>query len=528
MLRKIAVWLAVVLLLFSFPITARATEYNPESISVISAYYLNDMVYMAAQTDDEGNLETLPVKLHLGSNTYDASKQSDPVEITKYVLLVDLSTSMPYYQKSILSFADALFPEESEGISVTLAGFGERFVILSEDITEKEELRAELSALNYDHHATDICGGVVEALNFFSDGEHRVDGEMVHLILITDGIPYLTGDPENETTAIETSAEAAAETVSTTSEVIVHTVCFRADKEEVTYSAVSSGKGLNLIAENIGAASEAGTVISQFANSLYEMVFPVDWEFGTERTDVKLLISDEESILFVPVENLRNISTPLAAEVIRPTIINPETEETDPASLDDPSDETETDDQPEEGSISEEEIPPEEDSQEIVTDPEQTMNITPSESDESEDSESGLPVRVIVLAAGAGMLFMALITAVFFLLARNRNKSRRMAGSGAVGLKLQVVSGRCKEDGQVFALRDQLFIGSAKSCDIVFVDSSISSKSTRVFLKEQAVYIEDLNECTNTSLGGMKIYAPNRLRSGDEIQIGNVCFRFLF
>lgn len=169
----------------------------------------------------------------------------------------------------------------------------------------------------------------------------------------------------------------------------------------------------------------------------------------------------------------------------------------------------------------------EEDSQEVVSDQEQILSVP---SPVLADPEPELPVRVIVLAAGGGMLFTALIAALIFVLARNRgrNGSRRTPEPGIVGLKLEVVSGRCKEDGKIFYLGNQLLIGSAKSCDIVFSDSSVSGRSTRVFLKEQTVYIEDLNEHTNTSLCGMKIYAPNRLRSGDEIQIGNVCFRFLF
>ena len=554
MLRKKAVWIAVALLLLCFPASALATESgNAAPVSAISAYYLNNMVYLALRPNGERNLEVLQIQLQLGSGTYEARGRADAAHAVKYVLLLDLSTSMPHYEKSILSFADALLPAESEGITATVAGFGERFEILSEDITGREALRSELSALTYDHRATDICGGMAEALRYFSSGEHRGDGEMVHLILLTDGVPYLTGDPENENAAIEASAEAAAEIVSTASEVIVHTVYFRADRDEVTYSAVASGKGLHLIASDAGAASEAGAAIGQFAESLYEMAFPVDWEFGEERADARLVILDDGALRFVPVENLRNISAPLAAEeVARPTILNPEPEAAGSTPAENSSEETGTDGRTEveapsqeetapseEGSPSAEAVPseerglsaekdPEEEGfQEAVPDWAQGTNQPPPV---SVGTESELPVRVIALAAGAGMLLMALIVALVFLLVRRKSGSagRSISEPGIPGLKLVVVSGRCREDGRTFPLRGQLLIGSAKSCDIVFSDPSVSGKSARVFLREQAVYIEDLNEQTNTSLGGMKIYAPNRLRSGDEIQIGKVCFRFLF
>ena len=429
MLRKIAIWAAAVLLLFSFPVSATIIDQSAAPVSVISAYYLNDTVYMAVQPDEDSDPETLEFKLRLFSDTYDVSGQPDLVDTAKYVLLVDLSTSMSQYKKSILSFADALLSGEPEGVTVTVAGFGERFEILSEDITGKEELRSELSALSYDHKATDICGGIIEAINYFSGSEHRNDGEMVHLILLTDGIPYLTGDPDNEKAAIETSAVMGAEIVSTTSEVIVHTVYFRDDGEEETHSAVSSGTGLNLTAENTGTAAEAGSAIGQFAGSLYELTFSVHWELGKAATDAQLLVFVGESLAFVPVKNLRNISTPLAVEVNQPDLINPEAGGDDSEPTDVPSDGNGTDDEPQEGTSSGEETPSGEetssgeDSQEITADPEQILE---SPSPAPTDSGSGLPVLVIVLSVCAGMLLMALIIVLVFLLIRARRKS----GSG--------------------------------------------------------------------------------------------------
>lgn len=420
MLRKISVWIAAVLLLCNFPVSATIIDQDVVPVSVISAYYLNDTVYMAVQLNEESDLETLEFKLHLFNDTYDVSGQPGLVDAAKYVLLVDLSTSMSQYKKSVLSFADSLLPEETEGVTVTVAGFGERFEILSEGITGKEKLLSELSALKYDHKATDICGGMVEAINYFSGSEHRDDGEMIHLILLTDGIPYLTGDPDNEKAAIENAAVVGAEIVSTTSEVIVHTVYFRDDMEEVTYSAVSSGKGLNLTAENTVTASEAGSAIGQFAESLYELVFSVNWELGKAGTDAQLLVFIGESLAFVPVENLRNISTSLDVEVNQPAIIKPETEDDGSEPTDAPSDGNGMDGQPQEGTSSGEEIPSEEDSQEVVTDPEQILE---SLSPVSADSETGFPVLVIVLSVCAGMLLMALIMVLAFLLIRVRRKS---------------------------------------------------------------------------------------------------------
>ena len=524
MLRKVAVWTAVFLVLFTFSDTVWATEQNTEPMSVISAYCLDDTVYMAVRPgeNDPGEMQ---VSLVLGGISNDVREQPDYVVAVKYVLLVDLSTSMPSYQKSLLSFADALLSEGTEGVTVTVAGFGECFEVLSEDISGKEQLRSALNALTYNHRATDICGGMVDALNYFSDGERR-EGEIVHLILLTDGIPYLTGDPELEEAAIEVSARGAADIVAETSEVVIHTVCFRDDWEEVTYSAVSSGKGLQMTAVNTRSAAEAGSKIGQFASSLYEMVFPVNWTFGNERMSAQLLISDSGStdMSLVSVQNLRDISVPLAAEVAeRPSIVNPESDDSAPRPSDESAEETETDGssgENEVGEPSEAETAAGEVPREAET--EQMISIVPDT--ETVDQEAGLPMRTIAIAAGAGILLVVLVIALILW----KLRGRRMSKQTGIRLKLEVIAGQCKDDGKVFSLRDQLLIGSAKSCDVVFSDPSISDQSTRIFLKDQAVYIEDLNGRTNTSLGGMKIYAPNRLRSGDEIEIGNVCFRFWF
>ena len=77
-------------------------------------------------------------------------------------------------------------------------------------------------------------------------------------------------------------------------------------------------------------------------------------------------------------------------------------------------------------------------------------------------------------------------------------------------------------------LQDQILIGRDKACDVVFNSPDVSKRNTKIFLRNGAVYIEDLNSTNGTKLEGMRIYAENRLRSEDEISIGNVKFCFKF
>ena len=96
-------------------------------------------------------------------------------------------------------------------------------------------------------------------------------------------------------------------------------------------------------------------------------------------------------------------------------------------------------------------------------------------------------------------------------------------------MKLDVVSGNCKNKNDRVVFRDEVIIGRSSSCDIVFEDESVAPQNSRIFLQDNLIYIENISDEKGvTCLGGMKIYAPNRLRSGDEISVGNVKFVLRF
>ena len=95
-------------------------------------------------------------------------------------------------------------------------------------------------------------------------------------------------------------------------------------------------------------------------------------------------------------------------------------------------------------------------------------------------------------------------------------------------MRLEVLFGTPVGGSGTLYLTDELIIGSSSRCDLRWQDKDISPENTRIFLKEQMVYIEDLGSACGTALGGMRLHAPNRLRSGDEISIGSVRFVLRF
>ena len=81
---------------------------------------------------------------------------------------------------------------------------------------------------------------------------------------------------------------------------------------------------------------------------------------------------------------------------------------------------------------------------------------------------------------------------------------------------------------RIFYLRDQLLIGTGKQCNVVIRDSAAAPVNTRIFTQDQMVYIEDMGSPLGTALNGMRLFTPNRLRSEDEITVGNTVLRVLF
>ena len=52
-------------------------------------------------------------------------------------------------------------------------------------------------------------------------------------------------------------------------------------------------------------------------------------------------------------------------------------------------------------------------------------------------------------------------------------------------------------------------------------DPSAEPVNICIFIQNQVVYIEDMGSPLDTALNGMRPFASNRLRSEDEITIGN-------
>lgn len=148
-----------------------------------------------------------------------------------------------------------------------------------------------------------------------------------------------------------------------------------------------------------------------------------------------------------------------------------------------------------------------------------------AENGEESDDPNGTNKTVWVILIISGALLILLILVLIFVLLRKSTA----AVAGGTAIRVEVLSGLCYNVDFEFSFRRGLTIGSGKDCDLVFEDPRMLPM--HAVISREAGGVMTLSECgdtRNTYIGGMKIFAPNRLRSGDIITIGMTSFRVFF
>lgn len=82
-------------------------------------------------------------------------------------------------------------------------------------------------------------------------------------------------------------------------------------------------------------------------------------------------------------------------------------------------------------------------------------------------------------------------------------------------------------NGQKWLIERDMIIGREPECDIVIPDRQVSRMHTKVFLKREGVFIEDLGSKNGTHINGIEVISPVLLKDGDIIQIA-LAQKFVF
>jgi pSer/pThr/pTyr-binding forkhead associated (FHA) protein len=100
-------------------------------------------------------------------------------------------------------------------------------------------------------------------------------------------------------------------------------------------------------------------------------------------------------------------------------------------------------------------------------------------------------------------------------------RSQRSRRKAAVPTRLVVVEPTTRA-GSEFPLGADLTVGRAPGCNLVFDEQYVSQVHTRIFLRDGAVFVEDLGSTNGTWVNGARAVGQMPARLGDRIQVGNV------
>lgn len=505
-MNKIKRFVFVVLAVFIIlPFSVKAED---EKAEIVSSYYTGENLYVFVQNNSQ-HLSVDTADLFINNTRIETAvpENISSLQLQKnYIFLIDLSTSMPNYIDEIIQLSNAVLTNSQNQNLVTICGFGERFEVIAENLSSKDDVERTLSNLNFDHEATDIRGGLIKALRYAAD--NKIDnGAVSNLIIMTDADPWLAGR-EYDVSDIEAITQAIAETPET----IVHSVIFGTTANEDIKKAFSGGKGIHAhVKFDYDNAVNAGHAISEYVNGLSVLNFPSDNipTIYDSRFNGELLIeyNNESSSYFLSLNNIRNYPVNLPEDALdSPEIILP-SGESEPTAETEPSPDT---------------------SGELPQDPQTSDTISDGTESDTDvipgplEKETSFPWIFVII----GIVLVGALAIGIYVIVKRNNYVNKTNEPGTITIKLEIVKGTPKISKYKYNLNKPLIIGSDRTCDIVMKTPRIPSRAAKIFLKEQSVFIESLS--ADVFIEGIRIYEQNRIRSGDKITISNVTFLFRF
>lgn len=150
---------------------------------------------------------------------------------------------------------------------------------------------------------------------------------------------------------------------------------------------------------------------------------------------------------------------------------------------------------------------------------------------QTDENAVNYTAMIIVIACSAALLIILLVVSAVLLRKKKASDSEESPRSTAfhgIVVRVEVLSGVCYNASLTFHLRRNLTIGSGAGCDLVFEDPQMLDTHAVIARNNGIVTIGECTASGVTYIGGMKIFAPNRLRSGDVVTIGSTSFRVIF
>ena len=112
---------------------------------------------------------------------------------------------------------------------------------------------------------------------------------------------------------------------------------------------------------------------------------------------------------------------------------------------------------------------------------------------------------------------------------KNGGKRRRPSRpNGNYGLEI-INSGNARglKEGSIIPIRSDLSIGRKEGNSIVMADQHVSGNHAQILVRNNGLFLEDLNSTNGTYLNGNKIRGRAKLSNKDEVRIGSGVFKIL-
>lgn len=481
MRRLISIFLALLLagLLCTSALAAGSAE-------IVRAFVYDGTLYTYVSMDGMEKPVT-KAEARVGGQTFSAAGRLETVRQAgapvTWLLLVDNSTSMPAFRQEAADFAQSLAQSGGENTRFILATFGDAFVVRAEDVSP-EDLPGELEKIPFDEGVTRLHTAISQGLDYF-EGLPRQRSELRCMVVLSDGVQY---DPAGGVPYEELLERVGA------SDVMLHSVGLGGDWEALDSMgrlAKASG-GSHQMMEEVPAA-EAGSALAEDSGRLFVTGFDLSGlssEGGMEQVSVTFAAGSELVCRAeVQVELPKLIGEGGTGSNVQPSVPLP-----------------------------------------------QPSTQTPGVAGGGTASPADPPAAplAVPLIGGIAAIVVVMVAAVVLLTRRKRKipeaSSPVQEDQVGIYMRLELVRGGLAggQSQQELELRDDLMIGADPACDIVVQDGSAAPRQARLFSMEGAVYVEALDFSGAAQVNGEELQGTRRLRSGDEVTVGNTVIRLKF
>lgn len=92
---------------------------------------------------------------------------------------------------------------------------------------------------------------------------------------------------------------------------------------------------------------------------------------------------------------------------------------------------------------------------------------------------------------------------------------------------IEIGQGENLKKGTVIPVKGIVSLGRKENNSVVLVDPHVSGNHARFVIKNNILFVEDLNSTNGTYVNGRKVTGRAKLFGKDEIKIGASCFRVL-